>query len=89
LFKYENDQWKRITVAEFPAELTKANVIVGRPATKRLKPFFNVEQVREENRYVAREYGNVLREAVKPEPCPQYSSGPKAPIPITPKTTQQ
>jgi len=66
LFKYEADQWKRITVAEFPTELTKANVIVGRPATKRLKPFFNVEQVREENRYVRLpENGTILREAVK------------------------
>lgn len=62
LFKYENDQWKRITLSEFPVELTKANVIVGRPATKLLKPYYSVAQVNEENRYVVREYGAVLRE---------------------------
>ncbi len=67
LFKYENDQWKRITVAEFPAELIKANVIVGRPATKLLQSFYTVVQVNEENRYARPpEFGTVLREAVKP-----------------------
>lgn len=64
LFKYENDQWKRIALAEFPVELNKANVIVGRPASKLLKPFYNVAQVKEENRYVVREYGAVLREVL-------------------------
>lgn len=87
LFKYENDQWKRIAVSEFPAELTKANVIVGRPATKLLRPFYTVEQVNEENRYVVHEYGTVLREPLVAGRCPQYSSGPKAPISITPRTT--
>lgn len=62
LFKYENGQWNRIALAEFPAELTNANVIVGRPATKMLKSFYSVAQVREVNRYVVREYGTVLRE---------------------------
>lgn len=62
LFKYENDQWKRIALAEFPVELSKANVIVGRPASKLLKSFYNVAQVREENRYVVREYEGILRE---------------------------
>lgn len=66
LFKYENDQWKRIALAEFPVELSKANVIVGRPATKLLRPFYSVARVKEENRHVnTPEYGNVLREAVK------------------------
>lgn len=65
-FKYENDQWKRIALAEFPTELTKANVIGGRPATKLLNPFYSVAQVKEENRYVnTPEYGTVLRAAVK------------------------
>jgi hypothetical protein len=64
LFKYENDQWKRIALAEFPNEFTKANVIVGKPATTLLKPFYSAAQVKEENRYVVREYGVVLREVV-------------------------
>jgi hypothetical protein len=66
LFKYENDQWKRITLAEFPAELTKANVIVGRPATKLLQPFYTVAQVNKENHDIdTTEYKTILRDAVK------------------------
>lgn len=85
LFKYEKGQWKRIALAEFPVELNKANVIVGSPASKLLKPFYSVAQVQEENRYVEHQYGTVLRKKVMPEPCPKYSSGPKAPNPIEPK----
>lgn len=89
LFKYENEQWKRIALAEFPVELSKANVIVGSPASKLLKSFYNVAQVKEENRYVVREYGGILREKLKQVPCPLYSSGPKAPIPIDSNTPRQ
>ena len=68
LFKYENDQWKRITLAEFPIELSKANVIVGRPATKLLEPFYSVEQVNKENYDIATpEYKTILREVLPKE----------------------
>ena len=91
LFKYEGEQWKRITVAELPTELVnaKANVIVGRPAAKLLKSFYTVEGVNKENYDIhAAEYKTILREALPArELCPQYSSGPKAPIPITPSTS--
>ncbi len=94
LFKYERDQWKRIALAEFPVELTKANVIVGRPATKLLKSFYSAAQVKEENRYVVREYEAVLRQKIDSprRGCPVLQqidggwaspSGPKSPIPIT------
>lgn len=89
LFKYENNQWKRIALAEFPAEAIKANVIVGRPATKLLKPFYSMGQVKEVNRYVARQYGTILQERINPEPCPKYPSGPKAPFPIPSETSGQ
>ncbi len=92
LLKYENEQWRRITLAEFPAELinAQANVIVGRPASKLLKPFYTVEGVNAENREIDEgPYKTILREVVKPVPCPQYSSGPKAPIPIAPKSSQK
>jgi hypothetical protein len=96
LFKYENDQWKRITVAEFPAELIKANVIVGRPATKLLKSFYTIAEVNAENRDIhTPEYGTVLREAIKNagQGCPELvrieggwgsPGGAKSPIPISP-----
>ena len=68
LFKYEGEQWKRITVAELPTELVnaQANVIVGRPAAKLLKSFYTVEGVTKENYDIhAPEYKTILREAVK------------------------
>lgn len=99
LFKYENDQWKRIALPEFPVELNKANVIVGSPASKLLKPFYSVAQVKEENRYVVREYEAVLRQKIENARagCPVLQridggwgspSGPKSPIPITPKNSE-
>ncbi len=93
LLRYENEQWKRITLAEFPAELigAQANVVVGRPKTSQLKSSYTVAGVDAENREIdTPEYKTILREAL-PESalCPQYSSSPKAPVPITPKTSQQ
>ncbi len=67
LFKYENNQWKRITVAELPPELinTHANVIVGQPAAKLLKPFYTVEGVNAENHDIDEgPYKTILREAL-------------------------
>ena len=89
LFKYENDQWKRIALSEFPVELTKANVIVGRPATKLLKPSYSVAGVNKENYYVVPQYRTILQVRLNPEPCPQYPSGPKAPLPIPSETSRQ
>jgi hypothetical protein len=67
LFKYENDQWKRITLAELPSELinTHANVIVGKPAASLLKPFYTVEQVNGVNHDIDEgPYKTILREAL-------------------------
>jgi len=83
LFKYENDQWKRITLAELPSELinTHANVIVGRPAAKLLKSFYTVEGVNAENRDIDEgPYKTILREAVanaggRCEPMVHYKCG--------------
>lgn len=90
LFKYEGEQWNRITLAKLPTELVnaQANVIVGRPAAKLLKSFYAVEGVNAENHDIhTPEYKTILREALPArELCPQYSSGPKAPIPVTPST---
>jgi len=67
LFKYENEQWKRITLSEFPTELigTQANVVVGRPKTSLLKSFYTVKGVDDENYYVVTPaYRTILREAL-------------------------
>lgn len=68
LFKYENDQWKRITLAELPPVLVgaTANVIVGRPAKNLLRPFYTVEEVNAKNGPISTpEYKTVLRTPVK------------------------
>lgn len=65
LFKYEGEQWKRITLAELPPELvgTSANVIVGRPASSLLKSFYTVDGVNAKNYYIRiPEYKTILRE---------------------------
>lgn len=99
LFKYENDQWKRITLAELPAELinAQANVIVGSPAAKLLKPFYTVEGVNAENHGIDEgPYKTILREFVPnyERNCPELvrvdggwasPGGAKAPIPIKPR----
>lgn len=68
LFKYEGDQWQRITLAELPPELigTTANVIVGSPDERILKSFYTVEGVNGVNHDISTpEYKTILREAVK------------------------
>ena len=66
LFKYEGNQWRRIDIAEFPMELSNANVIVGRPATSLLKPYYTVAQVNAVN-YDIHEaaYKSILREPLQ------------------------
>ena len=61
-FKYESDEWQQISLAEFPAELSKTNVIVGRPPSDLLKSFYKVEQVQDRNYYLQPEYKTILRE---------------------------
>ena len=66
LFKYEGDEWKRISLAEFPPELNKTNVIIGRPATSLLKPYYTADQVDKENYDIHQlEYKTILREPQK------------------------
>lgn len=67
LFKYEGGQWKRVTLAEFPPQIIRANLIVGGPPAEGIKSFYTVEQVNKENHdIVTPEYKTILREAVKP-----------------------
>ncbi len=67
LFKYENNQWKRITLAELPTSLigAHANVVVGRPATSLLKSFYTVARVNEENDGIDEgPYKTILKEPI-------------------------
>lgn len=63
LFRYEQGEWKRISLAEFPVELSKTNVIVGGPVPKLLKPYYTVEGVNAGNYYLEPKYKAILREA--------------------------
>lgn len=45
-FKYDGKTWQRISLGEFPAELNKTNLIVGRPPVKLLKSFYTVDEVK-------------------------------------------
>lgn len=68
LFKYENEQWKRVSVAELPMELigTTANVIVGSPDERILKSFYTVEGVNGVNHDISTpEYKTILREPIQ------------------------
>jgi len=72
-FRYANDQWQRIMLDELPPQLIgySANVIVGRPASSLLKPFYTAGQVDAKNRPISTtEYKTILR-----EPIPNMGSG--------------
>ena len=67
LFKYVAGQWRRITFAELPPALINksANVVVGRPATSLLKPFYTVADVNAKNASISTpEYKTVLQAPV-------------------------
>lgn len=66
-FKHEGDEWKRVSLEEFPAELSRTNIIVGRPPVSLLKSFYTAEQVDEKNYYLEREHKTILREAMAKE----------------------
>ncbi|MHB1246511.1 MAG: hypothetical protein ACYCZH_08705 [Sulfuriferula sp.] len=73
-FKYDGKDWKRISLEEFPAVLTKTNIIVGSPHTDLLKPFYTVGQVEEQNRDIQAEgYKTIIRKpfAIEENRCPE------------------
>lgn len=65
LFKYVNDEWKRIPLEEFPPELAHAN-LMSRPDSRMLKSYYTVEQVKEQmrGRNIADTAKTILREAL-------------------------
>ena len=90
-FKHDGKDWQRIQLSEFPTEFKEINLVVS---TKNEERIFNarsaitVEIVRKLNGELEQpEYKTILREALARGKCPQISSGPKAPIPITPNTS--
>lgn len=85
-YKYESNQWKRISLEDLPSQIGRANLVVGGPPAEGIRPFYTVEGVNAENHDIDEgPYKSILREPLANEWCPQYSSGPKAPIPVTPR----
>ncbi len=88
-FKHDSTAWRRISLEEFPEELIKTNVIVGRPPAKLLKSFYTFEEVEKQNYDIStKEYKTILRTPLDHwKPRPEHK-GPKAPHPIaSPNTT--
>jgi len=88
IFKFAAKEWKRIPLQELPPEIKAFNLIGSAPdieVEKSGKRFMSAEMIRALNAdYKQPEYRTILREALPKERCPQYSSSPKSPIPITP-----
>lgn len=79
-FKYVDSHWKQILLAEFPAEITKPNVVIstyGHGDVERAikSGFVSIANVKELNSgYTQEELKSILRTAVKPvgpEGCPE------------------
>ena len=92
IFKHEGKEWKHIPLQELPAEIKTPNLIFSMPDIKVKesgKSFMTAEMIGEIiASYKQPEYKTILREALATERCPQYSSSPKAPIPIAPPTAK-
>ena len=90
-FKYDSKAWERIALAELPTEFQEINLVVSTKVeeeTITANPLVSAELVKKLNGSLEQpEYKTILREPLPTgQLCPQYSSGFKAPIPMTPST---
>jgi len=88
-FKYDGKAWQRIPLEEFPAEFQTINValdILGREVKNLVSlGVVSSEKIKELNHHTTiPEFKTILREALADAGCPQYPSGPKAPLPMAP-----
>lgn len=85
-FRHDGKQWQRTPLAEFPAPLKEANVIVGRPDPDHRKGTMSLAAVRKDNKGLDAYMRTLVREPLPAsELCPPEPTGFKAPIPIPPK----
>jgi hypothetical protein len=91
VFQYQGKEWTRIPLQELPNEITTTNLIFSMPdiEVERLgRRFITAEMIKEViDGYKQPEFKTILRDPLVKERCPQYPSGPKAPIQITPSTS--
>jgi hypothetical protein len=64
-FRYDNEEWKRIPIEKFPAELVHAN-LMSTPDSRTLKSYYTVELVKEQmqGRNIAAEASTIYRKPV-------------------------
>jgi len=91
IFKYDGKIWQRILLSELPAEFKAINLIVNNGREEDIERaasklgYVSAGGVQKINSSLTQpEYKTILREALAREKCPQYPSGPKAPLPIIP-----
>lgn len=92
-FKFVREDWQRIGIEAFPAQLSEANVVVGRPDPENRSGLVRAATIRGENRLLEPYHRQIIREAISGGPvggCPDYRSprymSPKAPEPIPPQS---
>lgn len=82
-----NKSWNRIALQELPADIKNPNLIFLSPdieARKAGSAVISAEAIKAlYANYRQPEFRSILREPLAKERCHQYSSGPKAPNPIT------
>jgi hypothetical protein len=90
-FQYDSKAWTRIALEELPTEFKDINLVVNSKGKEKIltaQSIITAELVKKLNGELEQpEYKSILREPLTRERCPQYPSGPKAPIPITPDTS--
>jgi hypothetical protein len=90
VFKYQDKEWKRVPLQELPVEIKLPNLVISSPddlGKKVQHGFLSAEMIKQENEGFGQpEYRTILREALPQvrinAMCPQYSSSPKAPLPM-------
>ncbi|MEC4889725.1 MAG: hypothetical protein RI101_06645 [Nitrospira sp.] len=91
IFRYDSKAWTRIALEELPTEFKDINLVVNSKGKEKIltaQSIVTAELVKKLNGELEQpEYKTILREPLVGERCPQYPSGPKAPIPIAPSTS--
>ncbi len=90
-FQYDSKAWTRIALEELPREFKDINLVVNSKGKEKIltaQSIVTAELVKKLNGELEQpEYQTILREPLARERCPQYPSGPKAPIPFAPSTS--
>lgn len=96
IFKRDGKTWQRIQLAGLPLEFKTINLIVNNGREEDIERlasklgYVSAEDIQKINSSLTQpEFKTILREALPKERCPQYSSSPKATIPIAPNTPKK